>query len=115
MGQAKERKARLGEWYDKPIGPGHPDFVPPKRPESVAATETTREEPMHPEAIRASSGIDEAREDGLHAPQTASRRLPGMLPKNRRLPGLFAFAMLGTIAASGIDLGPVPPPRPKKR
>jgi hypothetical protein len=35
MGQAKERKARLGAWYGKPIGPGHPDFVPPKKPEPV--------------------------------------------------------------------------------
>ena len=115
MGQAKERKARLGEWYDKPIGPGHPDFVPPKKPQSVAATETTQEEPMHPESTRALSGIDEVREDGLHAPQTASRRLPGMLPKNRRLPELAMLAILGMTLASGIDLGPAPPPRPKKR
>jgi len=103
MGQAKERKARLGKWYGKPIGPGHPDFVPPKKP--VAATETTQEEPTHPEATRALSGIDEAREDEPGVSQTASRRLPG----------LFAFATLGMIAASGIDLGPVPSPRPKKR
>jgi len=111
MGQAKERKKLLGEWYGKLVGPGHPDFVPPKKPQPVAATETTQEEPMHPEATRALSGIDEAREDGLHAPQTASRRLPGMLPKNRHLPA----AILGLTFASGIDLGPAPPPRPKKR
>lgn len=35
MGQAKERKARLGKWYGHPIGPGHPDFVPPKKPEPI--------------------------------------------------------------------------------
>jgi hypothetical protein len=35
MGQAKERKARLGKWYGRPIGPGHPDFVPPKKPEPI--------------------------------------------------------------------------------
>ena len=115
MGQAKERKARLGKWYGKPIGPGHPDFVPPKKPKPAAATETTQEEPMHPEAARALSGIDEAREDGLHAPQTASRRLPGILPKNRRLPAAAMLAILGLTLASGIDLGPAPPPRPKKR
>jgi len=160
MGQAKERKARLGKWYSKPIGPGHPDFIPPKKPERMPVSrpidrvvetvpvdpipdatylvtgqpdesqngvytaesdgrlqraETTQEEPMHPEAVRALSGIDEAREDGLHAPQTASRRLPGMLPKNRRLPGMAALAILGLTLASGIDLGPVPSPRPKKR
>ena len=35
MGQAKERKKRLGKWYGQPIGPGHPDFVPPKKPKPV--------------------------------------------------------------------------------
>jgi hypothetical protein len=35
VGQSKQRKARLGEWYGKPIGPGHPDFVPPKKPEPI--------------------------------------------------------------------------------
>jgi hypothetical protein len=35
MGQAKERKARLGEWYGQPIGPGHPDFVARKKPEPI--------------------------------------------------------------------------------
>ena len=115
MGQAKDRKARLGEWYGRPSVPGHPDFVPPKKPERIAAPETTREEPMHPEAARTPSGIDEAREDGLHAPQMASRRFPGMLPKNRRLHGMATLAILGLALASGIDLGPVPECRPKKR
>lgn len=160
MGQAKERKARLGKWYGKPIGLGHPDFVPPKKPERMRVSrpivrvvetvpvdpipnatylvtgqpdtsqngvytadsdgrlqraETTQEELMHPEAVRALSGIDEAREDGLHAPQTTSRKLPGMLPKNRHLPKMAMLAILGMTLASGIDLGPAPPSRPKKR
>lgn len=35
MGQAKDRKARLGDWYGRPVEPGHPDFIPPKKPEPV--------------------------------------------------------------------------------
>lgn len=35
MGQAKRNKARLGKWYGRPIEPGHPDFVPPKKPEPI--------------------------------------------------------------------------------
>ena len=29
MGEAKRKKARLGEWYGKPVVPGHPDYAPP--------------------------------------------------------------------------------------
>lgn len=35
MGQAKRKRERLGEWYGQPIGLGHPDFVPPKKPEPI--------------------------------------------------------------------------------
>lgn len=195
MGQAKRNRERLGKWYGHPIVPGHPDFVPPKKPEPVPLSvrfsandsdeppidigaETVslfredgrivvdrlfslytkeplgmwfsgnegkgilftgsiarrvelkevddrkavfawlgmpQEEPMHPEAARTLSGIDEARGDGLHAPQTAARRLPGMRPKERWLHGMAMLAILGLALASGIDLGSVPKYRPKKR
>jgi hypothetical protein len=35
MGEAKRRKERLGEFYGKPIGPGHPDFVPSKKSKPI--------------------------------------------------------------------------------
>lgn len=32
MGEAKRKKARLGEWYGNAVTPGHPDYVPPEPP-----------------------------------------------------------------------------------
>lgn len=190
MGQAKERKARLGHWYGRPIGPGHPDFVPPKKPEPIhpilrfgpfdalgmvvevpieqfsvcvdrievemtdearkanwpipyqesvkgelcigsrkfgivalerhtktgcvfLRSQPAREEPTHPEAVRTPSGTDEALQGHPESEGRPVRMAIGTHPKARRFPGLLALAMLGTIAAFGIDLGPEP--RPKKR
>lgn len=56
MGQAKRNKQRLGEWYGRPIVPGHPDYVPPKKPERRAlprpvdrvVDDMTRKEPSEP-------------------------------------------------------------------
>jgi tetrahydromethanopterin S-methyltransferase subunit F len=42
MGQAKQRKLRLGKWYGQPIEPGHPDFVPPKKPEPKPTRQVDR-------------------------------------------------------------------------
>lgn len=192
MGQAKERKARLGEWYGKEIGPGHPDFVPPKRPEPIRSllrfdmidgctfdgcgklheakidhfnmyndrievefvegdsqafwpvfvdgklrgkltigsrkfgdvelvryTETgcvflrsqsAREEPSDPEPTGDSSEEHRTREEPIEEPRRSVRMFP-----NRRLPGFAMIGILGMVMASGIDLGPKPEHRPKKR
>jgi tetrahydromethanopterin S-methyltransferase subunit F len=42
MGQAKQRKLRLGKWYGQPIEPGHPDFVLPKKPELKSTRQVDR-------------------------------------------------------------------------
>ncbi len=108
MGQAKRNKARLGEWYGRPIVPGHPDFVPPKR--SERRTETAREEPMHPEVVRTLSGIDGAREVQTRSDESPEDPLPAMHPKERRLPAFAMLGILGMALASGTDLDPIPSP-----
>jgi hypothetical protein len=144
MGQAKERKERLGEWYGRPIGPGHPDFVPPKKREPIrpipysdpvqgelwigsrefgivrldrhtktgcvfVRTETTREEPTVSEPNEVPC-VDESPHE---SPSEQPRRTVSITNRRARL--FLLAAMFGAIVASGIDLGPDPEYRPKKR
>lgn len=116
MGQAKDRKKRLGEWYGLPIGPGHPDFVPPKKPERkpIARTETEQEESMHSEAVKAMAGVDRTREERTSTEPQSVAAVSPLRPKPRRLPGLFAAMLLATAFVGGASI-PEPEHRPKKR
>lgn len=43
MGEEKRKRARLGEWYGKPIVPGHPDYIAPvKAPAQTKAKPAIR-------------------------------------------------------------------------
>jgi hypothetical protein len=66
MGQSKQRKARLGEWYGKSIGPGHPDFVPPKLPKPLRplvrfVPEGSEDEPITIDAERVTFFAEDGR------------------------------------------------------
>ena len=37
MGQEKQKRQRLGEWYGKPVTLGHPDYVAPVEAERHVA------------------------------------------------------------------------------
>ena len=110
MGQSKQNKLRLGSWYGKPIGPGHPDFVPPKKREPVA-TETTKEEPMRTEAAR----IQRTQEGPTPTEQRPSERIASARFMNRRLPGFAIVAMLGAMSLGGTATEVDPTSHPKKR
>ena len=88
MGEAKRRRERLGEWYGKPVVPGHPDYVPPVK-QSVDTCET---------------GINN---HGNSQHFALLRQKPPM-----RGMSLFALAALGlSIPAIGIE----PPPSMRRR
>lgn len=107
MGQAKRNKARLGEWYGRPIVPGHPDYVPPKKPERRA--ETAKEEPMHSEVVRTLSGANESQEG---ASETGRRVF--VLGNPRRHSGLAAALLFASLAFPS-DFGSDPARRNKFR
>lgn len=66
MGQAKERKKRLGKWYGQPIGPGHPDFIP----------QPAQEEPCKSEPIEVPSDERSAQE----GPKRSRKGRLGLVP-----------------------------------
>ena len=69
---------------------------------NLRRAEPIQEESMHVEATKARTGID-----------GCTGRAP--VQRNRRYPGLVFASLLGIVLASGIDLGPEPEHRPKKR
>ena len=117
MGQSKQNKLRLGSWYGKPIGPGHPDFVPPKKREPVT-TETTKEETTHPELVRTLTDVRRSQEGPTPTERRPSERMYSGRPMNRRYPGLavaMLFASIGAISLGGTATEVEPDCHPKKR
>ena len=116
MGESKRNKARLGEWYGKPITAGHPDFPKPKpQPTMPIATqqravperakhETTnvREQEGTPQGTPVASeyitGVDPAMPGSDRTVVTVHR--PNQSPAYHRVnrnAGLATMALLGCV------------------
>jgi len=69
MGEAKKKRERLGEWYGKPVVPGHPDYVapPPAEPRQEYA-----QAPRVPRGVRSMFAIM-ALAGGLAVPTSRGR------------------------------------------
>jgi hypothetical protein len=128
MGEAKDKKRRLGEWYDKPIVSGHPDYVPAKprgrreydrsvlvvsepgfdrRPETDERVVTIG----GPKTSTAPAVPEEKPGSEPHEVRVVVGRTPPR-PAPRRVGMLGVVALLSTICA-GVDIGP--PPEPKRK
>jgi hypothetical protein len=121
MGQAKDKKRRLGDWYGRPVVPGHPDYVPAKP--------RGRREYDRSVLVVSEPGFDRRPETDervvtIGGPEEKPRSEPPEVcadvgrnpyrPAPRRVGMLGVVALLSTVLA-GVDLGPNPGPKKKRR
>ncbi len=132
MGEGKRRKERLGDWYGRPVTKGHPDFVEPRCEERSAYDSTSARISTHakdadvgrPERVAAVIG---AADDTTSPTVPSEEKRPEpertavvvgepetYVRADRRMSGLALMALVSTLTA-GIDLGPPPQPRRKRR
>ncbi len=77
MGEAKRNKARLGEWYGKPITAGHPDAPKPKASPTMLTAA-----PQHTvsERVEHKTTNEQKREDAPQGTPVASEYITGVDP-----------------------------------
>lgn len=104
MGQAKDKKKRLGGWYGRPVVPGHPDYrEPEKKPGPTThdrAVVVVSDRPR-PVLIRPGTPREEARV--LIADAEERRSAP---KENKR--GLLWMSFLLAALTAGMSLPPEP-------
>ena len=134
MGESKRNKARLGEWYGKPITAGHPDFPKPKPQPTMPIAEpqrfvpkrveqettNVREREDKPQGTPVASeyiiGVDPAMPGSDQTVVTVHR--PNQSPAYRRVnrnAGLATMALLSLVGAMGTTIAPSPHRKPRER
>lgn len=88
MGEAKRNKARLGEWYGKPITAGHPDAPTPKASPTIPIAAPQRHVPERVEHKTA----NEQNRDGVpqRTPAVSNERIVGI---DHAMPGSDRIVM----------------------